>query len=137
MAPAKRSGKHRGRVSSSTVRNSGYARLLDGLMHSRSAADLLACVHLCAQQVEAQVRMNLAHFGGMIAPPVVAFGERRNRVDMPHSQGLLPLGLVELSAYIGYVRGSVKVQMNLAKTQFIMRQRAPLCNVVRIIRELR
>lgn len=53
MTRAKRFGQRGNRASSATVRNTAYARLLDGLMHDRSNADLLACVRSAVDAHEA------------------------------------------------------------------------------------
>jgi len=78
---------------------------------------LLGCLVLRPEQVESEVRVDLAHRGRMVAPAMVAFREKGNRIDCRGLQGFLPTLLVEFLPDAGDVRGSVKIKVDLAEAE--------------------
>ena len=90
-------------------------RDVDGCLHS----DLLAGIELGPQQVEVEMRVGLTDRGRVVAPAMVAFGEKGDRVDVARLQGLLPFPAIEPGADPGDLWGGVKIEMDLAETEVL------------------
>lgn len=110
MAPAKRSGQHqdpqRG-IESSTVRNSAYARLLDGLFHNGSDADLLACVRSAADAREATGMLVLICAWGSRQYPGLVRELVRLGADVEYrtyKQALTPLSIATIHGHAAIAR---------------------------------
>ncbi len=82
-------------------------------------ARFLGGVILPAKEIEAQMRMGFADGCRMIAPAMMALREERNRVNGCSLQCLLPAFLVELLTDAGNVRRSVKIEVDLAETEWM------------------
>ncbi len=97
MAPAK----------SSTVRNSAYARLLDGLLHRRSDADLLACVRSAANIREATGMLVLVCAWGHGQYPRLVRELIRLGADVgykTYKQALTPLAMATIHGHAAIAR---------------------------------
>ena len=73
-------------------------RPADGKVDRALYADLVTRLDLRAEQVEAQMGMAHARLRRIVAPAMVALGERVDQIDAPGPQRLLALLLVETTA---------------------------------------
>ena len=81
--------------------------------------DLLAGVHLGAEEVEFEIRVHHPDFGRMIAHPMVTEGEASDGIDMRGFKPFLPLLFVEPFSDSRNIGRRVKIQMNLSETKFV------------------
>jgi hypothetical protein len=86
----------------------------DGVVDRAAHADLTTRGDLLAEQIAGEVRVWLSYHGRVVAPRVMAFSEKRDRVNVPCLQGLPKPLPVESFSYPGDMFRSMKVEMYLA-----------------------
>jgi hypothetical protein len=82
--------------------------------------DLLAGVHLGAQQIEIEVGVHRADLGGVIGHPVMALREAGDGIDVGVLERLLPVLFVEGGADALDVGRGVKIEVDLAEAEFLV-----------------
>ena len=82
--------------------------------------DFLAGVELCPEEVEGEAGVAVSHFGVVVVPAMVAFGEEGDGVHVGFLEGFLPLPLLETCPDAGDLAGGVEVQVDLAEAEGVL-----------------
>ena len=78
--------------------------------------NLVAGIHLGAQEIEFQSRVHLADRGRMVAPAMMADGKASEGIDMRLAERVLPFLLLETLAKTVDFRRCMKIQVDLAES---------------------